>query len=351
MLRTVIVPGCIAPARYPTEGVPMPRKAAPWWRSAAGRWYVRHNGRQTPLSVTDRNDQAAAFAAFQRLLEQAKSTPASRPEPIALLVSEYLDSISHRIAPKTRVDYGIHLKRLVARFPSSAAGQLDPSTLEKSADPAWSDSHKSNYLWTVQAFLRWCGRKDLRLQRPAKESRGADSVISPEVHARVLRETTGDFHQLIRFLWATGCRPMEGAGLTFEAIDWAGGTATLTRHKTKRKGKSRVLYFGADALAILNEQSGRHNNTGHVFRGAGDRPLSRQALVTRFIRVSDKVGKAVRAYDYRHTYVTRSLEKGVPDAMVAALVGHSSTAMIHKFYSHVGANAKLLREAAERAAG
>ncbi len=36
---------------------------------------------------------------------------------------------------------------------------------------------------------------------------------------------------------------------------------------------------------------------------------------------------------------------GVPDAQVAALMGHSGTAMLHKHYVHLGARAKALREA------
>jgi integrase len=67
------------------------------------------------------------------------------------------------------------------------------------------------------------------------------------------------------------------------------------------------------------------------------------------------------AYGYRHTYATSALAKGVPDATVAALLGHSSTAMLHRHYSHLTSQAKVLRNAAalvrptdnreERAAG
>jgi len=332
----------------------MPRKAAPWWRTAAGRWYVLHNGRQTPLPVVDRNDLAGAFEAFKRLVDAANATStACRREPIAELVAPYLDSISHRVTVKTRLDYASHLRRLVARFGSVQAGQLDAATLEKSADPAWSDSHKSNYLWTVQAFLRWAGCTGLKLARPAKESRGADAVISPEVHARVLRETTGDFHQLCRFLWCVGCRPMEAAGLTVEGVDMATGTATLKRHKTKHKGRQRILYLSSEALSIIQEQTQRHK-TGHLFRGQGGSPFTRQAIVTRFIRMRDKIGKPVTAYQYRHTFCHRALAAGAPDTHVAALMGHINTTMIHAHYAHVHANGRLLREVADslsRAAG
>ena len=48
---------------------------------------------------------------------------------------------------------------------------------------------------------------------------------------------------------------------------------------------------------------------------------------------------------HRHTFATDSLVNGVPDAQVAALLGHSETAMLHKHYAQFGARAKALRDA------
>ena len=53
----------------------------------------------------------------------------------------------------------------------------------------------------------------------------------------------------------------------------------------------------------------------------------------------------VAGYGYRHTYGTNTLAKGVPDATVAALLGHSSTSMLHKHYSHLTSQAGVLRNA------
>jgi integrase len=51
------------------------------------------------------------------------------------------------------------------------------------------------------------------------------------------------------------------------------------------------------------------------------------------------------AYEYRHTFATDPLAIGVPDAQVAALMGHSGTAILHKHYALLGARAKALRDA------
>lgn len=329
----------------------MPRKASPWFRTATGRWYVLINSKQTALPVTDPKDEGAAWAAFRELVAQAlPAKKQGRKEPASVLVPEYLNAIAHKINPRTRKGYESYLRHFLARFGDQCIDQIDPDSVEKSAlENGWSDSNRNNYLWAVQAFVRWAGRKDFTLSRPAKESRGADAVIAPEVHKDVLRETTGDFHFLCEFLWQVGCRPSEAAGLTAEGIDWATGTATLKQHKTKHKGRRRVLYLSTESLVLLRRQADRYK-TGPLFRGLGGKPLTRHAIVCRFIRISEKIGKTVRAYDYRHTYITRALSQGVPDTHVAALVGHANTNMLHKFYSHVGRNADLLRDTANKVA-
>jgi len=54
------------------------------------------------------------------------------------------------------------------------------------------------------------------------------------------------------------------------------------------------------------------------------------------------------AYGLRHSFATTALVNGVPDALVAELLGHSGTTMLHKHYSHLTAQSQALREALNR---
>ena len=62
-------------------------------------------------------------------------------------------------------------------------------------------------------------------------------------------------------------------------------------------------------------------------------------------KLKKAAGVKAMAYGYRHTFATDALVKGLPDAQVAALLGHSSTTMLHKHYSHLMSQAGVLRSA------
>ena len=67
--------------------------------------------------------------------------------------------------------------------------------------------------------------------------------------------------------------------------------------------------------------------------------------------MGESLGLRVMAYGLgRHSFATEALSAGVPDAVVAALLGHTSTEMVHAHYSHISENARLLQDAAEKVA-
>jgi integrase len=55
------------------------------------------------------------------------------------------------------------------------------------------------------------------------------------------------------------------------------------------------------------------------------------------------------AYTYRSSFATDALEARVPEASVAALLGHTSTATLHRFYNRLSARVGHLKDAAATA--
>jgi integrase len=156
------------------------------------------------------------------------------------------------------------------------------------------------------------------------------------------------FKPFLRLLYLTGARPGEVAAITAENLDVEGAMVRLKEHKTAHKGKGRTIYLCAEAVAVLLEQKALYGS-GFLFRSRFGLPWSVNAVVKAMLETRKRAGlKKAIAYGYRHTFATEALANGVPDAQVAALLGHSGTAMLHKHYSHLTGQARALREALGR---
>jgi len=93
----------------------------------------------------------------------------------------------------------------------------------------------------------------LRRGKPGTRDSRKVSPVSREQVDAVLPYLSTPLAAAIELLWLTGARPSELLSLTPQIIDrdempW---TAELAQHKTAGKGKTRTLFFGAEARRIL----------------------------------------------------------------------------------------------------
>ena len=334
----------------------MARRSTPWFRAGRGEWFTTINGRQVPLGVRDPADEAAALAALEVLLAALK-TKAKDPPPVwADRVGQFLAAKAAQVKPRPVKPVTVAgYRKYLTIFLALHGTESDPTAdgVEQAIvrhRPGWSDNSRRNYLAAVELFVRWCGRP-LALSKPARESAGAAVVVSEPTYHMAVGAARGDLRPLLVFLWNTGARPSEACGLTAELVDWSAGTATLKEHKTRGKGKTRTIYLSAAALDVLKAQRSRHPAEGDLlFPNRAGRKWTAPNLAKAMWRLSARIGRRCVVYGFRHSYATRALEKGLPDVQVAALLGHGTTRMLHAHYSHLTANARLLREAAEKVA-
>jgi integrase len=125
----------------------------------------------------------------------------------------------------------------------------------------------------------------------------------------------------------------------------------LATHKTAKKtGKPRLIHLPPEALELTKALMVKLQQ-GPLFRNSRGEPWTRNAVRIRFrnLRKKHPELKGIVAYTYRGSFATDALEAGVPDATVAALLGHTNTATLHRFYNRLTSRTAHLAEAAKKA--
>ncbi len=324
----------------------------PFFRASKRKWYVWLDGHQRALPVTDPKDFSGAMRALMELVKAAQDPdkPKERAGTVAELIPAYLADAAMRLRPKTIIDAKGLLAWLSRSWGHLTPAQVDTVTVERAAKGnGWKRNTVRKTLATAQAFLRWCGRGRISFRMPAPEYRGAECVVGAADYLRILAVAQADFAPLLRLMWLTGCRPGECRTLTAAQVDWTAGTATLTEHKTSGKtGKKRLIFLPAEAVEVLRVQQLKYG-AGHLFRGRYRQPLTMAGVRIRWVNCCVAAGVVLpTVYGVRHGFAVRSLEAGLSSTEVAALLGHTTTAMVERCYGHLSANAARLRGLAER---
>jgi integrase len=360
----------------------MGRRGHVWYCRSRGQYRITNpmTGKQVPLSPRGTPEspanEAAARAAWEQLQNAAPpaATAPTAGVTTAGAVDAYLAWADRRLrlgklSPGCLQNYRQALGPLREAFGPRPISGIIPEELEDWAalprrvhgrpqDPPrpWSPSTQHNYLGVVlQVFKKT--KCPISLDRPHKESRGAAVVLSDEQFALVLDSVgtsrrAGDLAALLWVLRETGARPGEVTGLTPDTVDWPNALVRLTVHKTRKQtGRDRVIILNPAALAVLAGQKEKYGR-GLLFRNRDGRAYTSHEVARRLERVSGRLGFRVVAYGLgRHSWATDKLKKGMPDSMVAAALGQTGTATLHRHYAHLCEDARAIREAIDRADG
>jgi len=334
----------------------------PWFRVSKGTWYCTLEGRMVSLKVTGERNRSDALTAWHRLMAGlSEGQPNRQPEPIqtapnkALSVKQladaFLEDASARMGKACKRNYTLFLNALTVKHGSKNASAITDADIAVASNPKWSQTYKAGFIGCILTVYRWAVRHErltvnpITLRKPHRESRGADVLISEATHLCLTAHAEPIMADFLTLLWLTGARPGELTGITAEMVmRMVNGVLPLTEHKMAYKGKGRALILAPDAVAILQHRA--EGCTGRLF------PWTVSAVTSRVNRLCKRAGvKGVIAYGYRHTFATDALAAGVPDATVAALMGHCDTSMIHRHYSHLSARTGALQDALGKCRG
>jgi integrase len=282
----------------------------------------------------------------------------NRPKCSARTLAGYEAAFRRFVAWITREHPGIVALADVTRDRAFAyaaaldAAQVSPSTFNQ---------HR-NLLASVWRCLADAGRmKSNPWERVARRklhalARRKQALTQPEFEAVLAAaESDPDLRDLFVLLAWTGQRLIDIVLLTWGAVDHRRGIFVLHPRKTARLGKAVYPPIFPEAQAVLNRRSEPakpYRLDAHVFpalaafyeRDGG------AALSKRIRKVFRKAGlqtnaerpetaRAVAqfgAHSFRHYFVTKAAEAGLPAAMIKSITGHSSDQMLGH-YEHLGA--------------
>lgn len=359
----------------------------PWFRTAKNTWYTTIRGKMVSLKVKGKANRKEAVTAWHRLMAAiltpapetealpapepltvsapvpipVPSPPAPAPLPtdtqpeltVASLVNLYLDTKQGVVKHQTMVVYGCLAQRITRAFGSRAASGLkgEEATRWLLSLPVGTNT-KYDIGGLLLSVFKWAKEEGLlstnpmkKFKRPARQSRGKRAIMGPCDHERLMAVAHPALRTLIILLRETGARPCEIAKLEAQHVDFASGTAILSDHKTAQStGKPRYVMLTPTALEVLKPLAEKRP-TGPLLLNGKSKRWKKDAISLAFRRVSEEAGVKVLAYNYRHQYATDALTAGVPDATVAALLGHATTTMLFKHYSHLTSKTRVLREA------
>jgi integrase len=229
----------------------------------------------------------------------------------------------------------------------------------------WLDSHtgwkgvRRCAVIAIKRAFNWAEASGLLASNPLRKVKKPPQTFRERVFSREERQEVmaairdRAFRDFVFAMQETGCRPSEVSRVTATHVNLELGVWVFADHKTVQKtGKPRVVYL-TPAMIELTKQLMAEHPDGPLFRGPrGGKPFTRNAIRCRFKRLREKLPhlKGLIAYAYRHSFATDALVGGVGIAQVAELLGHTSTDMVMRHYSHIAGKIDHMRDAAMKAA-
>lgn len=339
-------------------------KSRPWFRRHDGWWYVtrRVNGKRVQIKLArGKENKTLAYQRYHEVMLDAGLLETASDPGFDELAAAFLLWTKRNVSRETARWY-LHFLRDFKQHYGGTASCLNARHVENwLAAKSWSQSTRRQGITTIRRVVNW-GYQEGRLKefpvglrnlkRPKMTRR--EKLVTDKEHQTILENTDEPFRQFLFALRETGARPIEIRTVTAEMVNLENGVWVFNNHKTAKKtGKPRVVYLTLTILELTRKLVKEYPlGSGPLFRNSHGKPWTANAVRCRMRRLRKKLGldKGTVAYSYRHTYVTYALTRLDAD-MVAELVGHVDTKMIHEYYSHLDQRTGHMRKAAMRATG
>lgn len=271
------------------------------------------------------------------------------------LISKYSAWCSKHRAPRSCEWYNGYLNNFLLHpgIADMDATAIKPWNIQEWCDSktTWGPTYTRGAIVAVQRVWNWAIEQGhlettplARMKKPPAKRR--EIYMKPEDFQEILTHIpqSDPFHDLVVFIWQSGCRPQEARAIEPRHVELARERIVFPAEESKGKREKRIIYLQGAALEIITRLMANYTE-GKLFRNKRGHAWTKYSVCNRFIRISRKTGKRMFAYAARHGFGTRKLIQGHDHLTIAAIMGHTDGSMLAKIYSHISDDEAHLKKA------
>ena len=348
-----------------------------------GLWAARvsHEGKRIAAYGKTKEEARLKLRALQR--KQDEHLPLTTSQTLLRdYLAQWLDTIRHRIRPKTLSDYEATLRlHIVPRLGHIRLGKLVPEHVER----AWSDMMKAGRSadFVKYAHLRLSKALNDAMKRrliyynpcqvvsppkpPGRETYPPDAQAA---HQFLDTARTTEYYEALYTAFYTGLRRGELLGLYWRDVSLDMGTLSVVSSLYRAKGGRsiyqdpktakgrRLVSLPPSTVLVLRYLRERQeadgllqgyevNNDTPVFRYRDGSLILPRGFTGAFKKIMRRAGlEGFRLHDLRHGHATLMLRQGENPKVVQERLGHAQVGTTLDIYSHVTPD--LQKDAAKR---
>jgi integrase len=219
---------------------------------------------------------------------------------------------------------------------------------------SWGPTTKRNAITALQRGFSWAcknynlARNPLRgMDKPTSKTRAG--MVTPAEFERLLTAVRDQrFRDLLIVSYDSGARPFEVKELEARHCKLEKQRAEFPKEEAKGRKHPRTVYFPTERSMEVIRRLCALYHAGPLFRNRLGNKWTGLAVKCRLEDLDHVLGRRVRHYDLRHSFVTRKIVAGVDSHVVAKLAGHRDSKMVDTVYSHVADDYEYMLRQAQR---
>lgn len=314
-------------------------------RTQTGSWYCKVDGKQKKMGPTE----TLAIKARNKLVAQngpTKPVNGQRKPTVQDMLTHYLAWHKKNRAETSHIQRQGPFETLCKLYGDREAGSLAPADLFRWIEleyPNTGNTRQNDLISYVQTAYNWIERnhgipsKIRKVDKPTPDQR--EFYIEFRDWDRLLSCCPPHVHDLVSFLLYTGARPQEARILKPKHWNSAQSQFVLPASQAKGKKKPRVIFVPTSLHARVEELVKIATATrGYVFTNSRGGAWNKTSFNSAARRIKVKMNMPEFCmYVCRHSFAVERIVRGKLDlAIVAKLMGHSSTDMVYQKYGHIG---------------